>query len=173
MTDIEEIRKIILAGGNMRDIISKYNSYNNIRMAEYIFKYHERKRDWKPRVLWFWGESNEKMNDTAKQLLGADYYMAPQNFNLWEGYDAHECVMFDNLKKGYFTLSSFLGLADKYSYSVNTKDGSRQFLAKTIIFTSMYHPDKFFEEEMSGEDTYCIKRRIDKIVHFSEPNVTL
>lgn len=39
----------------MRDVALECSSYQSVRMAEVLLKFHEPKRNWKPEVTWFYG----------------------------------------------------------------------------------------------------------------------
>lgn len=168
--DLDDVRKAVLDGENMRQISLKASGPQAVRMAEILLKYHEPERDFRPDVYWFWGESGSFKTTHAKKFLGPGYYMVPRNFKFWEGYDAHDNILFDEIRKGYMTFAEFLVLVDENPFRMECKGGSRQLLAKKIVFTSPFHPCKVFEDDiMRGEESYQIIRRFKKIVQFKRP----
>lgn len=60
----------------MRDVVLQATSYQSVKMAEQILKYHEVKRNWKPIVRWFWGPSGTGKSHIAHEMLGEDTYVA-------------------------------------------------------------------------------------------------
>lgn len=168
--DLNQIRDLVTSGGSMREVTLTATSVQSVKMAECILKYHEVVRNWKPKVYWFWGDSEAGKTITADRILGGaeNYWVCMDTYNFWEGYDAHENILFDEVRKGFITFPQLLRLCDRYPLRVNVKNGSRQCLAKTIVFTSSVHPCKIFEEEiMRGEESYQITRRFEKIIHFT------
>jgi len=81
----------------------------------------------------------------------------------WEGYDAHEEVIIDDMRKDFLKFHHLLKLFDRYPYRVQFKGGSRQFLAKTIIVTTCYSPEEMFNNR---EDIQQLLRRINTIKQF-------
>lgn len=170
--DLENVKEIISTGGNMRQVTLEATSYQSVRMAECILKYHEPARNWRPEVYWFWGESGSGKSTQAKKFLGDDYWMATRNYKFWEGYDAHEGILFDEIRKGYMSFADFLVLIDENPLRTECKGGSRQCRAKKIVFTSPFHPCKIFEDEiMRGEESYQIIRRFKKIIQFKRSSL--
>jgi len=83
----------------------------------------------------------------------------------WEGYDAHENVIIDDMRGDFCKFHELLRMLDRYAYRIETKGGSRQFRAKTIIITSCYSPTEMFD---TREDIQQLLRRIDEIKVFKE-----
>jgi len=163
-SDIVVIKEMIADGGNMRDIVPVATSVQSIRMAEVHMKYLERKRDWKPIVKWYWGETGTGKSHQAHAEL-EDPFDAHTSIKWWEGYDAHENVIIDDMRGDFCKFHELLKLLDKYPFLVECKGGSRQFLAKTIIITSCYSPEMMFQ---TREDIQQLLRRIDIVKNFSE-----
>jgi len=156
-TDIETIREILTDGGNMRDIVSIAKSTQSIRMGEIHLKYFEKKRNWKPHVSWYWGATGTGKSKRAHEEM-PDAYVAMETGTWWEGYDAHEDVIIDDMRKNFSTFSRLLVLLDRYETRVECKGGSRQFVPKRIIITSCYSPEQMYE---TREDIQQLLRRID------------
>lgn len=158
-TDLDIIKESISSTGKMRDVVLIATSYQSVRMAEKILEYHERKRDWKPEVKWYYGATGTGKSRKAYEEC-SDPYTAGETNKWWQGYDAHEEVIIDDFRKDFIKFHELLKLLDRYPYLIECKGGSRQFLAKKIIITSPYHPECIYENR---EDIQQLLRRIDKI----------
>lgn len=174
--DLEDIRKIILEGGKMRDVISYGANLQGIKYAEKILSYVEQKRDWKPKVLWFYGESGtgktrdaHKIADKACLKNNWCKWVSGINFKWFDGYDGHEVVIFDELRRDAFRFAHLLRILDRYETKVEYKGGSREFRPYMIIITCPLSPKDEFENE--PEDIKQLIRRIDKIVAYPHKTV--
>lgn len=161
--DIHTIKNAIINdNATMREIIPIATSIQSIRMAEICLKYYEPKRDWKPYVEWFYGATGTGKTKRAHDKL-EEPYVSMDTGQWWEGYDAHEHVIIDDMRKDFMKFHQLLKLLDRYPYQIECKGGSRQFLAKHIIITSAYHPQQLFN---TREDIQQLIRRIDNIEEF-------
>lgn len=166
-TDIEEVRDILNEGGKMRDIIPIAKSTQSVRMAEIHLSYFEKKRDWKPTVRWFWGSTGTGKSYTAHQMM-EDPYVAMTSSKWWQGYDAHEEVIIDDMRKDFCKFHELLRLLDRYAFQIECKGGARQFVAKHIIITSCFSPYTLYE---TREDVQQLIRRIDEIREFNDVHI--
>lgn len=166
-TDITRVRNLLEEGANMREIIPAVGSVQSVRMAEIWLKYFEEPRDGLPDVYWIYGSSGLGKTRMAYKMA---YEFCPterpyklmSNRKWWEGYDAHEVVIIDELRESCFTVSDLLQLLDRYEYKVENKGGSRQLLAKHIIITSPKSPENLFFGH--GESIYQFVRRCKNII---------
>lgn len=164
-SDLENVREVLNTTGRMSDVVQVATSYQSVRMAEAILKYHEKGRDWKPYVRWFYGATGTGKSKEAYELLGDDCYTCLSTGKWFEGYDAHENVIIDDMRKDFMKFHELLRLLDRYQMRVECKGGSRQFVARNIIITSAYHPAKMFD---TREDIKQLLRRIDEIKMFED-----
>lgn len=164
-TDIEDARQLAKESGKMRDIVEKAQSYQSIKCAEIYLKYHEKPRTWKPEVRWYHGSTGSGKTRAAREWLGDDCYTALDSIKWWEGYDGHENVLIDDFRKDFCKFHQLLKLLDRYEYKVETKGGSRQFLAKKIAITSPFPPDEQYDNR---EDIKQLMRRISDIILVGE-----
>lgn len=163
--DLEDIRGCLADGGGMRDVVSRASSYQSVKMAETILKYNEKKRNWKPRVIWIWGSTGTGKTRKAMEMLD-DPWISGKNLKWWEGYDAHKHVLVDDFRKDFCTFHELLRILDRYPYTVEVKGGSRQLLADTIIITSCFSPRTVYE---TREDVEQLIRRIDEVILMKNP----
>lgn len=163
-TDLDNVREIIKSTNKMRAVVDVAQSYQSVKMAEQILKYHEPPRTWKPEVFWFCGSTGTGKSRLAYEMLGDDCYTCLSTGRWFDGYDAHENVLIDDMRKDFMKFHELLRLLDRYAMRVETKGGTRQFLAKKIIITSCYRPEEMFS---TREDIRQLIRRLDKIYIFS------
>lgn len=163
-SDIDHLRSELKKGANMRDVIDFAPSYQTARMGELWLKYNEKPRDFSPDIRWYHGSTGMGKTRAAIEWLGPDYY-TPVSFKWWEGYDAHENVLIDEIRSDFCRYHEFLRLLDRYQYRVECKGGSRQFLAKRIAITSPYHPKDVFN---TTEDITQLTRRISSVTLLGE-----
>lgn len=165
--DITQVRDLVKTGVNIREVIQTCTSYQSIKVAEKIMVYFEPKRDWVPDVRWYYGDTETGKTRTAYAELMEQYgdcYTAMDTSNWWQGYDGHKGVIIDELRKDFCKFHVLLKLLDRYPYQVETKGGSRQFLAETIIITCPYHPQELYD---TREDIQQLLRRVKTIRKFS------
>jgi hypothetical protein len=171
-TDIENVRDELKDGANMRRIVETATSYQSIKIAEVWLKYNEAERDFKPEVRWYHGSTGSGKTRAARDWLnstGGGVYK-PLSYKWFEGYDAHENVLLDEIRGDWCKFHEMLSLLDRYSHRVECKGGSRQLLAKKIAITSPYPPDSVWNK--SFEDVQQLLRRIDEVVLMGDPVVS-
>lgn len=161
--DIVEMKKVLEKTGKMKDVVMTVSSYQSVKMAEQILKYHEKPRNEKPLVQWFYGATGTGKSKMAYYVLGEDCYTCLSTGKWFEGYDAHENVLIDDMRKDFMKFHELLRLLDRYAMRVECKGGSRQFKAKHIIITSAYQPQELFD---TREDVQQLLRRIDEVKFF-------
>lgn len=161
--DIANVKKMVIDGKNMREISLESESYQCIKFAETLLKYHEIKRDFKPTVKWFFGESGSGKTKKAIEEAGNDYWISSRNLKWWDGYDAHENIIIDDFRGDFCTFHELLRILDRYPFRVEVKGGSRELLAKNIWITSPFHPQNVYKTK---EDCKQLLRRLDQIVFF-------
>lgn len=159
-SDLEATREVLKETGKMRDVVETASTFQSIRMAEVYLKYHEKSRTWKPNVKWFHGATGSGKTRLAYDLLTSPYTCCA-NAKWFEGYDAHEDVLIDDIRFDTFKFQDLLRLIDRYEYRVECKGGSRQFLAKNIIITAPSSPQEMFKG--FTENLQQLIRRIDEI----------
>ena len=159
-SDIDQIKESLKDGANMRAIVNNAKSVQSVRMAEIWLKYNEEGRNWKPEIRWYWGPTGVGKTRDAREWLGEDIYTCMDTVKWFEGYDGHENVLIDDMRKDFAKFHNLLKLLDRYEYKVETKGGSRQFVAKKIAITAPYHPADMYSNQ---EDVNQLLRRLDKM----------
>lgn len=163
-TDLQVMRNMAIQGATIRDMVPNLASIQSLKAADIIMKYYEKPRDFKPFVLWLYGPSEtgktRYVYDNFKEVYSV---MVSNNLKWFEGYDAHETLLIDDLRPNDIQFTKLLKLLDRYEFRVETKGSTRQLLAKNIIITSSFHPYMFVPY---GEETKQLIRRIDNIVEY-------
>lgn len=160
-TDLEKVREALKGGSNMRGIVETAKSMQSVKMAEVWLKYNEKERDWKPEVRWYHGSTGSGKTRAAREWLADDVYTCMNDGKWFEGYDGHENVLIDDFRKDFCKFHVLLKMLDRYGYKVETKGGSRQFLARKIAITAPYPPDVIYD---TREDVKQLLRRIDQVI---------
>lgn len=160
-TDIEKVKELVSSGKGMKDVINVASSYQSIKTGEVLLKYLEKKRNFKPYVLWIHGESGSGKTRMAYELYPDLYRKTNSTGKWWDGYDADENILLDDIKdmsREFYSV--LLELLDRYDCRVETKGGSRQFLGKNIVITSLWSPYQMY---MNFDGAKELLRRIDEI----------
>lgn len=170
--DLLEIKKCIAQQTHIKALLENNTiiNYQQLKYAETLKKYYEQKRKWKTKVSWFYGETGTGKSHEAHELFNLitdedNIYEAMDTGRWWDGYDGQEYIIIDDMRKDFLKFHQLLKLLDKYAYRVETKGGTRQFLAKHIIITAPYHPADMFD---TREDLEQLLRRIDEIKQFTQ-----
>lgn len=169
--DIQVHKEALENGANMRDIIINSRSNQSIQYAQKWLTYMEKKRDWKTIVYWLWGNTGLGKTTWAKSICkDKNPHFQHSTNKWWDGYDAHEVVVLDELRPKFFNYNMEEALSLLYftPLQVAIKGGFRSMLAKVIIITSPKNPRCFFEDS-SEEDSAQLVRRIEH-VHEITPN---
>lgn len=161
-TDLDQCRTLAIEVG-MRGVTGVCN-LQQIRVAEKYLTYNEEPRAHKPVVTWLWGPSGTGKSRMAEALSGEDTYRKNSGTKWWDGYDGHEHVIIDDFRDSWWDLTYMLGLLDRYSFIVETKGGTRQFVAKQIIVTSAKAPEACYGG--TGEAVLQLLRRLDVVEGF-------
>lgn len=173
-TDIDIVRNLINEGKGMKDICNEANSYQALKCGELLLKYKEIKRTWKPTITWIYGSSGSGKSKYAfEQCEQFEYWCSGKDLRWFDGYDAHEYVIFDDYRRGHCSFTDLIKLLDRYPYRVECKGGSRQFLAKHIFITCIWHPEQLYINNNSinnDEPIEQLLRRIDFIINMDELN---
>lgn len=89
----------------------------------------------------------------------------------WDGYTGQPDVIIDDFYGG-LRYSFLLQLLDRYPLRVQSKFGSREFLASRVIFTSNKHPSDWYDYDKFGTHAWpAFSRRLDRIFD-CQPDVT-
>lgn len=166
-SDLVRVRECLEDGGCFEDILDITMNPQCHRAALTWLSIKERKRNWIPKVLWFWGKSGTGKTEAAYSIAAKLGYTRIWESNKdgqwWDGYDAHPVAILDDLRDNWCEYSELLRILDSKPYRIAIKGSFRQLLAEVIIITSPYHPKELYSY---GEDTYQLVRRCTRIKQF-------
>jgi predicted Ser/Thr protein kinase len=136
-----------------------------------IYNNSDQPRNHKMKILVYCGQAGCGKSYKAKQYSD-NYFMLspPSGGNLWwDGYNniKHDTIIIDEMCGAFMPLYDFKRLCDDNELMVNCKGYRLQFRAKTIIFTSNYHPLEWYTFKHDN-DEFAFKRRIDDIQYFDQ-----
>jgi len=158
----------IRAGASMMDIIEKYGFGMFVR--------HERalksamctwgaKRGRQPEIVLLIGPSGSGKSRYVERVYPDRYRMTFGNGgnSAWfDGYNGEETIELSEFR-GQLQLSFMLDLLDRYQLKVQTKGGTVQFIASTIVITSNEEPDDWYPGlENRAEKMRPLLRRIEE-----------
>jgi len=164
--DLEMIKKECLEIG-MKTLLEKRTlTLHQIRTAETYLKYLEKPRNWKPFVTWIFGPSGSGKSKMARELT-TNAYTKNEGSKWWEGYDMHKCVIIDDFRDSWWSITEMLRLLDRYECKIECKNGSRQFVPEVIIITSIVPPQEHYQNA-ANEPIKQLMRRVDKIIELKD-----
>ena len=155
-TDIQVAIDICKETGSIGAVLDKVHNYQAVRHAELYMKYKE-PAELRPdlQVINIWGASGK--GKTRYVYENETNIFRPINFKWWEGYDGHDVVLLDDIRKDFCKFHELLNLLDIYPYRVECKGGSRQLRCKKIYITTPIPLTEMYE---CREDIYQLERRI-------------
>ncbi len=179
-TDLEEIKEAIKAGTREITIAEEY-------FGQWV-RYHKSfarfrtlltpERNYKTQTIVYWGETGTGKTRKVFDEHGSDgVYPLPRstgNAFWFDGYGGgeHDVLLIDDFY-GWLPISFLLKLCDRYPMMVPIKGAMTRFTCHYIYFTSnIPWTDWYKWDEINGGDELkkAFKRRIDKVVHFTELN---
>jgi len=164
-TDLDDARRTAVESG-MREVTATM-SYNQIQTAAKFLTYNEEPRDWLTSVTWIYGPTGSGKSRLAREIAAEytenDVYVKSDATKWWEGYDGQETVIIDDFRDSWWGITEMLRILDRYECRIECKGGYRQLKAKTIIVTSIEHPEMFYRGAR-GEPIEQLMRRITGII---------
>jgi len=157
-TDIETAIEILKSTGKMSEVLDQVHNYQAVRHAELYLKYKDKKEIRNNlQVINYWGKTDQ--GKTYKVYDENEDVFRPINYKWWDGYDGHEVVLLDDIRKDFCKFHELLNLLDKYPVRVEHKGGSRQLKATKIYITT---PQPLVEMwcNRTDEDIAQLQRRI-------------
>lgn len=167
-TDIDSMRVSLRENPSMRNVVETASSYQSVRMAEVFLKYHEKKRTKKTQIFWFYGDTGTGKTQMALDMADPDDTYDCMDTGRWfEGYDAHRDVIVQDIRPDFMSFQRMLNFMDYTPFRVETKGGSRQFVAERVFFTTPLSPLDFATLMDHREDAQQFIDRIDVIKYFT------
>lgn len=142
------------------------------RFAEMCFQasLKVRTRPWRElEVIIHYGATGTGKTRTPYDL-GA-YKWEPSSPEWWDGYDGEDILLIDEFY-GQLKPSRLLALLDGYQLRLPIKGGHTYAQWTKVYITSNVAPVEWFSDKVPNEVKLALKRRITKIVKFTEDGVT-
>ncbi len=170
--DLDNVRRIVSDGGGMGSVCDEATSWQALAGAARYLTYREvpRSRDAGLEVRWYWGKTGTGKTRAAFEEAERDFdtrdalWVSNDNFKWFDGYDAHQVVLFDDFRPDQVKLPWLLRLLDIYGCRVEVKGGFRQWKPERIYVTCPRPPAECYMD--SGEEIEQLLRRITLIREF-------
>ncbi|QUS52599.1 replication protein [Mute swan feces associated circular virus 6] len=169
--DILEAKKKCAEVG-MRALLEGETTYNNqtLTVCEKFLKYCEKRRHFKPEVVWIYGESGagktKYVEEKCAEVFAEDDIYWKDSTKWWDGYDRHPVTVMDDFRASNMKMNELLKLIDRYPHRLEVKGGFRQMLSKKIYITTIQHPKDVYN--LPEEPISQLLRRIDTIIKVSK-----
>jgi len=164
--DIQKVVKAVQDGKTFEEILDTATSYQSLQIAKVAFPYKEPKRNWMPKVYWYWGPPGTGKSHAAfNKFPDLRCHIQNPKMKWFDGYDRHDVVIFDDLRPHHIDYATLLHIFDRYPYTVETKGGTRQFVPKHIFVTSPDPPEFFFRNSVN-ENHLQMTRRFHEVREF-------
>lgn len=168
--DLLAIKKLLDEGGSLLDVantsFSDFVRYQ--RGFERYLELLDGRRNGITKVYILWGDSGTGKSRTAHALLKGAYCTYDDTLKWWCGYGGGlgKNVIIDDFCGGA-PFQTLLRLFDRYPYRVQTKGGSREFVAERIVITSNIDPRNWYGG-LSREHSEAFWRRVTAHYEFSK-----
>jgi hypothetical protein len=138
------------------------------RLVERAFSLYGPKRNWKTKVIVYWGDAGTGKSKLAyEEASAAEQPVYSHPGDRWfDGYDGECNVIIDDFTGGMFHLGFLLKLLDRYPLKVPVKGSYVEWLPKTIWITSNIDPREWYPNA-KPEHQVALMRRLETIKHFS------
>lgn len=169
-SDLKEVVEMIQSSSTIQDIAlacpEQYIKYN--RGIEKLRVFHIPVRNTVPHVSVFYGPTGSQKTYRALQLMDSLHYVWYPQQGLWfDGYDGHDCVLFDEFR-GQLPFGMMLNLLDRYDSRVQIKGGTSRFNATKIFITSPVHPREWYPHLEGNDKIDQLLRRLTVITQTSK-----
>lgn len=136
---------------------------------------------WKPgdfrEVIYIWGPSGTGKTKLVVDECGyGDLWMSPTEFtsnNYFGDYAGHKYALFDDFRGSCLKFATFLRYIDRYPVIAWVKGAHEKWVPERIYITSVFHWSNLYKStELGSEPLEQLKRRITKVIHFTEAGVS-
>ncbi|AGA18383.1 hypothetical protein [Citataivirus sanlemaris] len=167
-SDIVRAIDIITQTNSVSAVLEEVNNYQAVRHCELWLKYKEPCRPVQSiNVIWIHGSSGSGKTRKVYDDNSGNEIFTPTSHKWWEGYDGHQVVLIDDIRRDFCKFHELLKLLDIYPFRVETKGGSRQVQFKTIYITAPYSPIEMWEGRCD-EDLLQLTRRITQTIDIDD-----
>jgi hypothetical protein len=166
-SDLETLQRDLDNGMNLTKVSDEHFS-SFLRYRRSINTYiqlHAIKRNWKTKVIVYWGKTGTgKTRKAFEQCLAAPYVHPGGQW--FDGYQTQQFAIFDDFGGSEFKLSYLLKLLDRYPMKVPIKGDFVEWAPKVIYITSNLNPTNWFPNAHK-EHVEALFRRFDQVKEFN------
>ncbi len=133
-------------------MMARFPRFYNL-CSELLFEHRELPNK---RVILCFGETGTGKTTWARTTY-KDYWISPLDSKHWfDGYDRHKVAIFDDYGCDgvVYSMRMLLRLTHKWTESVPIKGSFRPFDAETIVFTSNYPPEDWYDYSANSDKGY-------------------
>lgn len=160
-TDLDTAGELAKAG-NLRDInLSTYIRFH--RGLQAVMELHRDPYEGERKVYWVWGAAGVGKSRWARERAGQGAYWQKVKGGWFQGYRGQETVVIDDIDHETLDVRTLLGITDRYPMTVALKGSHQPWMAKTIIFTSVFKPEQIVGTDRAPE----LLRRINELIHIT------
>lgn len=139
--DIAGPREDVVAGESLATIALSATSYQGLRSAQLLMDILEPTRRGKAAIRWIWGDRAPAMRKARAYLKDGFYRKSEPKSKWWNKYDRHKEVLMDGWPDDKTAQKLLLqNICEDLPWDVETKGGTRQFVAETIVIVTEQSP---------------------------------
>lgn len=168
-SDLQHIKSMLDVNSSIKTLLKEgvIDSAQGLRLAQNLLRYTDVPRDYKPKVLWFYGDTETGKTREARSLLPHAYFKTNLSEKWWPNYDGEEDIIIDDLTPDRYPFITMLGLLDRYPYQVEDKGTIREFKGRNIIVTCTSTPRIIYAGTEYQGSMNQLERRIDEMREFT------
>lgn len=152
--DLDETKKLLLAGEITVDQICEenpmmYHQYGRTLSKLETIALRKKWRKWMTKGIWYTGDTGVGKSHKAFEGYNPEtHFVKDLSTKWWDGYKGQETVILNEFS-GQLKWCRLMDLVDKWPCMVCIRNQeSVPFLAKTVIVTSINHPDDIYTYKM-------------------------
>ena len=167
--DLKKLHSAVLSTINDKTTIRRFALENpslyvrNHNGIDKLIAYHQQSRNFKTKVLIYWGDSGTGKTRDAMSLFPNSTFSKPCG-QWWDNYMNHEVVVIDDYD-GSMPFVELLKLMDRYEMFLPKKGGFVNFNSKYLIFTSNIDPQLWYKN-LTKQQKVAFSRRVEECYHY-------
>jgi len=165
--DLLAVKELLDLGASLTEVSDSFFS-QFCRYSRAFKEYqllHSPRRSWPMEVRVIWGSTGTGKSRWCQENYPDAYWKSKNSGaqQFWDGYLGQSTIVIDEFY-GWLSWDYLLRLLDRYPFSLDTKHGTVNCSAKTIIFTSNKHPKDWYPNSKYGwDDSNPLRRRLTEV----------